>query len=91
MAPGLSTIEEPDVPALALAGGNAAEQFGRLAIDLHDSTDVEETVDAVVQFALHALDCSHAGIALAVARGQLEIPAVTDPVVAEIYQSSTSH
>jgi GAF domain-containing protein len=38
-----------------------------------------------VDFALQALDCSHAGVALSLSRGQLEIPAVTDPVVAEIY------
>jgi GAF domain-containing protein len=74
------------VSAIDLAGGDAAERFARLAIELHDSDGVEETVQAVVDFALQALDCSHAGVALSVARGDLEIPAVTDPVVAEIYQ-----
>ncbi|TCC47000.1 ANTAR domain-containing protein [Kribbella pittospori] len=62
-----------------------AEQFSRLALALHGSGGTEETVDAVVQFALQALDCSHAGVALIVAGRRLQIPAVTDPVVAEIY------
>jgi GAF domain-containing protein len=86
MASGFPTPEEPDMPALDLAGGDAAERFAQLAVELHDSDGVEDTVQAVVEFALQALDCSHAGAALIVSRGQLEIAAVTDPVVAEIYQ-----
>jgi GAF domain-containing protein len=62
-----------------------AERFAQLAVDLHDSEGLEETVEALVDFALQALDCSHAGVALIVSGGRLEIPAVTDPVVAEIY------
>ena len=45
---------------------------------------MEETVQAVVEFALQALDCSYAGVALILSGGRLKIPAVTDPVVAEI-------
>lgn len=74
------------MPVVELAGRGVAERFAQLAIELHDSDGVEETVQAVVDFALQALDCSHAGVALSRARGHLEIPAVTDPVVAEIYQ-----
>ncbi|TCC45005.1 ANTAR domain-containing protein [Kribbella capetownensis] len=62
-----------------------ADVFARLALELHDSAGVEETVQAVVEFALQALGCSHAGVALA-ARGRPEVPAVTDPVVEEIYR-----
>jgi GAF domain-containing protein len=65
--------------------GGVAERFAQLALTLHESDGTEETVDAVVRFALQALDCSHAGVALIVGGGRLEIPAVTDPVVAEIY------
>ncbi|MFC6160157.1 GAF and ANTAR domain-containing protein [Kribbella jiaozuonensis] len=68
-----------------LTSGAAAERFAQLALDLHDSDGMEETVDAVVEFALQALDCSHAGVALVVSGRQLQVPAVTDPVVAEIY------
>ncbi|MER7247467.1 GAF and ANTAR domain-containing protein [Kribbella sp. NPDC000426] len=68
-----------------LAGGNGAERFAQLALDLHDSGGVEETVQAVVEFAVQALNCSHAGVALIVGGERLEIPATTDPLVAEIY------
>jgi GAF domain-containing protein len=67
------------------ADDSVAEKFARLAVELHDSDSVEETVQAVVDFALQALRCSHAGVALAV-RGRPEVPAVTDPVVGEIYR-----
>ncbi|MEU4195133.1 GAF and ANTAR domain-containing protein [Kribbella sp. NPDC026611] len=70
---------DPDVAA-------RAELFARLALEMHDAGGVEETVDAVVQFALHALDCSHAGVALYTKGGRPELPAVTDPVLVEIYQ-----
>ncbi|WP_433158392.1 GAF and ANTAR domain-containing protein [Kribbella sp. CA-247076] len=66
-----------------------ADQFARLAVELHDTSGVQETVDTVVEFALQALNCSHAGVALSV-RGGPEIPAVTDPVVAEIYKLQLS-
>src|SRR5690242_12366863 len=68
-----------------VSGSGAAHRFAQLALDLHGSGGMDETVDAVVQFALQALDCSHAGVALIVRNGKLQIPATTDPVVAEIY------
>ncbi|MFG1905607.1 GAF and ANTAR domain-containing protein [Kribbella sp. NPDC048928] len=46
---------------------------------------MEETVQAVVDFALHALTCDYAGVALRAIGGRPDIPAVTDPVVAGIY------
>ena len=67
------------------AGARAAEAFARLAIELHGAGGLEETVDAVVQFALQALDCSYAGIAL-YSRGRPQVPAATDPLVCEIFQ-----
>ncbi|ADB31041.1 ANTAR domain protein with unknown sensor [Kribbella flavida DSM 17836] len=66
-------------------GPLGADAFAQLAVDLHDAVGVEETVDAVVQFALQAEACSYAGVVLT-ARGDREIGAVTDPVVARIYQ-----
>jgi GAF domain-containing protein len=62
----------------------AADTFARLAIELHDAPGVEETIEAVVQFALQALNCSHAGVVLH-SRVSPEVAAVTDPMVAEIY------
>ncbi|HET6297605.1 MAG TPA: GAF and ANTAR domain-containing protein [Kribbella sp.] len=65
----------------------AADAFAQLAIELHDAPGLEETVDAVVQFALQAENCTYAGVALAVRGAPAEIGAVTDPVVEEIYQA----
>jgi GAF domain-containing protein len=68
-----------------VAAPTSADAFAQLAIELHDAPGVEETVDAVVQFALQALNCMYAGITLS-ARGQRpEVAAVTDPVVADVY------
>jgi GAF domain-containing protein len=63
----------------------AADTFAQLAVELHAAEGVEETVDAVVQFALSAVGCTYAGVVL-FSGHRAEIPAVTDPVVAEIYQ-----
>ncbi|MFF1817213.1 GAF and ANTAR domain-containing protein [Kribbella sp. NPDC058245] len=63
----------------------SADTFARLAIELHDAPGVEETIDAVVQFALQALSCTYAGVALYMRGGSPEIAAVTDPVVANVY------
>ena len=63
-----------------------AGMFAQLAIDLHDAPGVDETLEAVVQFALHAENCTHAGIALATRNGRAEIGAVTDPVIEILYR-----
>jgi GAF domain-containing protein len=58
-----------------------ADVFARLAVELHEESSVEETVEAVLQFALQAVKCTHAGVALSHRGGRLETVAVTDPVV----------
>jgi len=83
---GVAVSREPGRTAPGAAGDATADRFARLAVELHDSTGVEETIDAVVQFALQALNCSHAGVALAVRGRRPEVPAVTDPLVAVIYR-----
>ena len=55
--------------------------FARLALELHEEPSVEETVEAVLQFALQAVKCTHAGVALSHRGGRLETVAVTHPVV----------
>jgi GAF domain-containing protein len=75
-----------DLPADATTAA-----FARLAVDMYDAEGVEETVEAVVEFALKALECSFAGVALYTRGGQPEIPAVTDPLVAEICQFQLDH
>ncbi|HEY0473619.1 MAG TPA: GAF and ANTAR domain-containing protein [Kribbella sp.] len=84
-APGIDTCLEPALTTLDPAAAEAAKTFARLAIELHDASGVGETVDAVVAFALQALNCSYAGVALAARGAQPQIAAVTDPVVAEVY------
>jgi GAF domain-containing protein len=71
------SLRDPDQVAAA---------FARLALEMHDAGGVEETVQAVVDFALQAVDCQYAGVALHVKGGSAEVPAVTDPTVAEIYR-----
>lgn len=63
----------------------SADVFARLAVQLYDTAGVEETIQAVVEFALKAVGCTHAGIALN-QRGALRTAAVTDPAIATIYQ-----
>ncbi len=62
-----------------------ATVFAQLAVELHDAEGVDETVDAVVQFALQAEACTFAGVMLTTQSGW-EIGAVTDAVVTQIYQ-----
>jgi GAF domain-containing protein len=63
-----------------------ADTFARLAVELHDSDGVAETVETVVQFALQALSCRYAGLVL-IERGRKPvIAAATAPVVADLYQ-----
>ncbi|HWD79961.1 MAG TPA: GAF and ANTAR domain-containing protein [Kribbella sp.] len=72
------------------SGRSAADRFSRLALEMHEAEGVEETIQAVVDFALQALNCSYAGVALRSSGGRLEIPAVTDPVLDEIYEFQTA-
>lgn len=62
-------------------GADVADVFAQLAVELHEEPGVEETVEAVLQFALQAVSCTHAGVALSQRRGQLETLAVTDPLI----------
>jgi transcriptional regulator with GAF, ATPase, and Fis domain len=62
-----------------------ADDFARLALELHEARGMDETLDAVVQFALQAEGCTYAGVTLLLS-GRREIGAVTDPVVAELFQ-----
>jgi GAF domain-containing protein len=73
-------MTDPDLAA------TSADAFARLAIELHDAPGVDETVDAVVQFALQALNCTYAGVTLHTRGNRPEIAAVTDPVVAGVFE-----
>lgn len=90
----MSTMEHSDQASTPDALGRpepadtqeTADAFARLAVELHDADGVVETVEAVAQFALQALNCSYAGIALNSRGARPEIAAVTDPVVAEVFE-----
>jgi GAF domain-containing protein len=84
---GAPTFErlEPAMRAIDPAAATAADRFARLAMELHDASSVDETIDTVVQFALQALNCSYAGVALSARGSQPKVAAVTDPVVADVY------
>ncbi|HEY0472790.1 MAG TPA: GAF and ANTAR domain-containing protein [Kribbella sp.] len=62
-------------------GGEVAEVFARLAVELHEEPGINETVEAVLQFALQAVSCTHAGVVLSERGAKLATVAVTDPLV----------
>jgi GAF domain-containing protein len=62
-----------------------ADRFAELAVELHESGGVVETVEAVLSFALDAVGCTQAGVAV-LNHGLLEVAAVTDPVIEQIYR-----
>ncbi len=63
----------------------SAGLFADMAVGLHESGGVTETVDMVVQFALDALDCTHAGVVFAQRGGRADIAAVTHSALVDIY------
>ncbi|TDC23162.1 GAF and ANTAR domain-containing protein [Kribbella albertanoniae] len=65
---------------------SSAEAFARLASELQTVDGIEETVEAVVQFALQALSCKFASVVLIAQGRRPEVVASTDPVLAELYQ-----
>ena len=70
---------------------DSADVFAQLAVDLHDSGGVTETVDMVVQFALKAVDCTHAGVVFSERKGRAEVAAVTDPALVDIYLGQVTY
>jgi GAF domain-containing protein len=65
-------------------GDDVADQFARLALELHAAPGLEETVDAVTAFALHAVDCTSAAVELTVLGGGVEVAAATSTMVEQI-------
>lgn len=68
------------------AGVFDAGTFAQFALELHDAPGVDETLEAVVQFALDAAGCTHAGVALVTRGGRADVGAITDPVVETLYR-----
>ena len=87
----LAPLDDASAPPADTAEPHAAGRFADLALELHNTESLDETVQTVVDFALQALDCSHAGVTLVTSGGRPEIAAVTSPVVAEVYQAQIDH
>jgi GAF domain-containing protein len=65
---------------------SSAEIFGRLALELHDLGSVDETVEAVVQFARQAVWCKQASVVLITRGRRPEVVALTDPQLTDLYR-----
>jgi GAF domain-containing protein len=76
-----------EVSETEVEGSDGADVFAQLAVDLYGSDGVTETVETVVQFALNALDCTHAWVVFSDRRGPVDIAAMTDPVLVEVYET----
>jgi GAF domain-containing protein len=63
----------------------AAESFARLALELHTSSGLDETVETVVRSALSMVGCESAGVVLIGPGGSLIVGAVTDSRVEDLY------
>jgi GAF domain-containing protein len=61
--------------------GEYAEDFARMALQLHEESGVEQTVERVLQFALAAVGCGHAGVMLVHGGSSVETAAATDDLV----------
>ena len=58
-----------------------AEDFAQMALRLHEESGVEQTVERVLEFALSAVGCSHAGVMLVHPGRTVETAAATDALV----------
>jgi GAF domain-containing protein len=70
---------------------DVAVAFARLVTELHGRPGVEQTVEGVLQFALQAVGCTHAGVVLARRRGLSGTAAATDPVIEQADQLQLEH
>jgi transcriptional regulator with GAF, ATPase, and Fis domain len=68
-----------------------AHAFADLAMQLHESPSTTETADAVVRYAIPAIDCSHAGIVLQDVTGEITIGTVSSDVPCLLYTLQLQH
>ena len=61
-----------------------AEELAEMAVSLHDEPTLEETIDRVLEYALKAVDCTHAGVIFVHAGSRVETVAATSHLVAEL-------
>jgi GAF domain-containing protein len=70
---------------------STAEEFGRIALELHDQPSLVETIDQVAHFALSAVDCDYADVLFLHRRERVESMASTDPVAETAGQLQITH
>jgi GAF domain-containing protein len=61
-----------------------AASFAELALDLHEVSTSEETLERILEFATKTFDCAYAGVILVHARSQVETVASNHEVVAHL-------
>lgn len=59
--------------------------LAEMALSIHEEATVTETVELVLDFARHAVDCSHAGVVFVHAKQRIETVADTDPVIGALH------
>jgi GAF domain-containing protein len=62
-----------------------------MAVALHDEAGVDETVDRVLEYAMKAVACHHAGILFVHGKKQVETVAATDDVVSRLDRVQVEH
>lgn len=65
---------------------NQARDFAELALTLHDESSLDDTVGRVLEFAIKAVGCDHAGVIFVSGGRKVETVAATDPLVARLDQ-----
>lgn len=80
-----------DGPTLASTAGSPlaipdgmADDFAEMALSLHDEDSLLDTVERVLEYAVKAVGCSHAGVILVHGGRKVETVASTHEVVAEL-------
>jgi hypothetical protein len=78
--------ETPSPPARAEPGSVPTAKDGgvdlaKMALSVHEEASIPDTVGSVLDFALAAVDCSHAAVVFVHARRRLEVVASTDPAI----------
>lgn len=63
---------------------NQAREFAEMALSLHDASSLDDTVERVLEFAIKAVGCDHAGVIFVSGGHKVETVAATDPLVARL-------
>jgi len=71
--------------------GSDAEDFAAMALSLHDEQTLDETLDRVLEYAMKAVACDHAGVLFVHGKKQVETVAATDDLVSRLDQVQIDH